>query len=104
MIIHSVADILGCITNIYQTQGDLNNALQTTKEEVMYLKIPLGNNNPDLAPAMEKIAVLQFKNSKFNDALCSFKEVVSMFSCSHKIIIFCHSTQLDCQQLNTTSF
>ena len=27
-----------------------------------------------------------------------------MFSCSHKIIIFRHSTQLDCQQLNTTSF
>lgn len=78
MIIHSVADILGCITNIYQTQGDLNNALQTTKEEVMYLKILLGNNNPDLAPAMEKIAVLQFKNSKFNDALCSFKEVLRM--------------------------
>ena len=44
----------------------------------MYLKIPLGNNNPDLAPAMEKIAVLQFKNSKFNDALCSFKEVLRM--------------------------
>jgi len=27
-----------------------------------------------------------------------------MFSCPHKIIIFCHSTQFDCQQLNTTSF